>query len=76
MVFDAIRTYKDGVPMIRNSARKPNRNRNRDEIWKIGYDGLPQKFKIVRWNTVEVNGRDDPLHLDYNYNNMNSIKLH
>ena len=44
---------------------KADRRRKSGEILKIGYDGLPQKFKIVRWNTVEVNGRDDPLHLDY-----------
>ena len=65
MVFDAIRKYKEGVQMIRNSARKTNRNRTRDKIMKIGYDGLPQLFKIAKWNTPEVNGRDDPLHLDY-----------
>tara|TARA_Y100001936_G_scaffold225252_1_gene243537 strand:+ start:2955 stop:3365 length:411 start_codon:yes stop_codon:yes gene_type:complete len=44
---------------------KVDRRKKSDEIWKIGYDGLPQKFKIVKWNTVEVNGKDDPLHLDY-----------
>lgn len=51
--------------MIRNSARKSNRNRKRDEIMKIGYDGLPQLFKIVKWNTPEVNGREDPYHLEF-----------
>ena len=44
---------------------KVDRRKKSDEIWKIGYDGLPQKFKIVKWNTVKVNGRDDPLYLDY-----------
>ncbi len=65
MVFDAIRKYKEGVPMIRNSDRRPNRNRKRDEIMKIGYDGLPQLFKILKWNTPEVNGREDPYHLEF-----------
>ena len=41
---------------------KVDNRRKNDEIWKIGYDGLPQKFKIVKWNTVQVNGKDDSYH--------------
>ena len=55
--------------MIRMSKKdkksKVDNRRKNDEIWKIGYDGLPQKFKIVKWNTVQVNGKDDSYHLEY-----------
>ena len=51
--------------MIRDSTRKRASKLNRDEIMSIGYDGLPQLFKIVKWNTVKVNGNDTPYHIEY-----------
>lgn len=51
--------------MIRTLTRKRASNRNRNEIMSIGYDGLPQLFKIVKWNTVKVNGKDSPYHTEF-----------
>ena len=51
--------------MIRSSPRKRASNRNRKEMMSIGYDGLPQLFKIVKWNTVKVNGKDSPYHIEF-----------
>ena len=41
------------------------RNKKRDEIMSIGYDGLPQLFKVVRWNTVVKNDKHDPHHIEH-----------
>ena len=49
----------------KNKRTKADKHRKSNEIWKIGYDGLPEKFKIVRWNNVQINGKDDQHHLEY-----------